>query len=196
MRRYDADHANKNRRRSRLRAPPSTIDGGATRRSWGKLIRILALGTELRQCLARFRIDRHSLPASALRQWDREKVPLEVDVRPPQIVLFTEAREWWKKINDGWQLDDSALLLLESALESFDRMREAQRILRREGIVIRDRFGQKKQHPATLTERDAKMSMIRSLKALEPRHRTFELAGPPARRKVGRSCRRTDNGSI
>src|SRR5688572_11777686 len=77
-----------------------------------------------------------------------------------------EARRWWKKIVSGWELDDSALLILQSGLECLDRMREAQEILKKEGCVIDDRFGQKKQHPATIIERDAKAQMIRALKAL------------------------------
>jgi len=88
------------------------------------------------------------------------------NVPKPPHGLSKEARLWWLKINSGWTLDDAALLLLESALECFDRMREAQKILKREGIIIRDRFGQKKSHPATLTERDAKLAMVRNLKAL------------------------------
>lgn len=98
--------------------------------------------------------------------------------KPPRG-LSKEAREWWKKINDGWQLDDAALLLLGSALECFDRMRKAQGILRREGIVIRDRFGQKKQHPATLVERDAKMALVRNLKALNLDLEPLNLPGRP-----------------
>lgn len=58
-------------------------------------------------------------------------------------------------------------------------MRKAQGILRREGIVIRDRFGQKKQHPATLVERDAKMALVRNLKALNLDLEPLNLPGRP-----------------
>jgi len=51
--------------------------------------------------------------------------------------------------------------------------------LRREGIVIRDRFGQKKQHPATLVERDAKMALVRNLKALNLDLEPLNLPGRP-----------------
>lgn len=84
---------------------------------------------------------------------------------PPKH-LSPEAAQWWDKINSGWALDDSALLLLESGLESFDRMRGAQKILKKEGITTVDRYGQTKQHPATITENNAKMMMLRTLKAL------------------------------
>ncbi len=93
--------------------------------------------------------------------------------KPPKT-LSREARVWWGKIVREWELDDPALLILGSALQSFDRMREAQAIIDKQGIVINDRFGQPKQHPATLVERDAKSVMIRALKTLnldiEPLH--------------------------
>src|SRR5687768_11554750 len=85
--------------------------------------------------------------------------------KPPPN-LSREAKAWWRKINSEWALDDSSLLILESAFESFDRMRQAQEIIAIEGIVIKDRFDQIKQHPATLVERDAKAAMVRQIKAL------------------------------
>jgi P27 family predicted phage terminase small subunit len=86
--------------------------------------------------------------------------------KPPKT-LSTEAKSWWRKIVDNFEIDDDAdSLLLQTALESFDRMRQAQAILAKDGIVIEDRFKQLRQHPATLVERDAKTAMQRALKAL------------------------------
>ena len=88
--------------------------------------------------------------------------------------LTREAQKWWRRINEGWTLDDPGLLILESALEAFDRMKQAQAVLKQDGIITQDRFGQDRQHPATKVERSARDSMIRSLKALnldiEPLH--------------------------
>jgi P27 family predicted phage terminase small subunit len=83
---------------------------------------------------------------------------------PPQ--LSREARRWWHRVNELYELDQPTLLILESALESFDRMRQAQAIIKAEGVVIDDRFGQKKQHPATIIERDSKQTLLRHWKAL------------------------------
>jgi phage terminase small subunit len=80
--------------------------------------------------------------------------------------LSKEAQIWWDKIVSGWELDDAALLLLESGLESFDRMRQAQAILKKEGAFIFDRFRQRRAHPALLVERDSKLSLIKNLKSL------------------------------
>lgn len=63
-------------------------------------------------------------------------------------------------------MDDASLIILESALEAFDRMRQAQALLAEEGLVVKDRFGQDKAHPAAAIERDAKGTMLRHIKAL------------------------------
>jgi P27 family predicted phage terminase small subunit len=84
----------------------------------------------------------------------------------PPKKLSPEARGWWIKINEAWEVVDGSLLVLENALEAFDRMRQAQAIIEAEGIVTSDRFGQVRQHPATIVERDAKQTLLRHLKAL------------------------------
>lgn len=82
--------------------------------------------------------------------------------------LSPSARKWWRLISDEYKINDPAgLLLLTSALEAFDRMREAQETLRSEGATIRDRFDQAKAHPATVTERDSRAAMLSALKALQ-----------------------------
>jgi len=80
--------------------------------------------------------------------------------------VSAEVKGWWRKIVATWELDDASLLVLEGACECFDRMRQAQAVIAKEGIVIRDRFEQLKPHPATVVERDAKAGLLRHLKAL------------------------------
>lgn len=87
------------------------------------------------------------------------------NLKPPKG-LSREGAKWWRRILEGWELDDPGLMLLENALTAFDRMREAQKLIRDEGIVTEDRFGQAKPHPATTIERDAKQTMLRNLKAV------------------------------
>jgi P27 family predicted phage terminase small subunit len=100
---------------------------------------------------------------------------LQTGPKPPKN-LSDEAKRWWKKLVSGWELDDAGFLVLENALESFDRMRQAQEMLAKEGLVTTDRFGQQKVHPAVLVERDAKAGLLRALRALnlqiEPLHDT------------------------
>lgn len=87
--------------------------------------------------------------------------------KPPEH-LSAEARRWWRRLHDEFDLGDTpARLLLQTALEAFDRMREAQGILATDGQVVRDRFDQRKAHPATVTERDARAQFLAALRQLD-----------------------------
>lgn len=63
-------------------------------------------------------------------------------------------------------MDDAAQLVLQTALESFDRMRGAQKLIADRGAVFEDRFGQLRPNPATTIERDARAALLAGLKAL------------------------------
>lgn len=81
--------------------------------------------------------------------------------------LSNEAKKWWRDILDDYAIDDpSGLLLLQTALEAFDRMRQAQKIIEEQGATIKDRFNQIKSHPQLTIERDSRSQMILALKAL------------------------------
>jgi phage terminase small subunit len=80
---------------------------------------------------------------------------------PAPAHLSPEAKIWWGKFVAGWSLDDAALLILQSALEAFDRMRGAQKILKRDGLTLKGRA-----HPCTVVERDARLAMLRALRSL------------------------------
>jgi len=81
--------------------------------------------------------------------------------------LSAEAKRWWRRITAEYALDDEAgRLLLQTALEAFDRMRECQAAIGQDGAVVEDRFGQKKPHPALTAERDSRSQMLAALKQL------------------------------
>lgn len=81
--------------------------------------------------------------------------------------LSPSAAEWWDKLTGEYALDDEqARLILQTALEAFDRMRECQAVIANDGPTIRDRFGQVKAHPLLSGERDARAQMMQALKAL------------------------------
>lgn len=98
--------------------------------------------------------------------------------------LSTEARTWWKRLSSEYEIsDDAGLLLLETAMQAFDRLRECQAAIERDGPMVLDRFGQRKAHPLLPTERDARAQMLAALRALnldvEPLH---DRPGRPAGR--------------
>lgn len=98
--------------------------------------------------------------------------------------LSTEAGTWWKRLTNEYEIsDDAGLLLLETAMQAFDRLRECQAAIKRDGQMVLDRFGQRKAHPLLPAERDARAQMLTALKALnldvEPLH---DRPGRPAGR--------------
>ncbi|WP_346433172.1 P27 family phage terminase small subunit [Natronospira bacteriovora] len=85
---------------------------------------------------------------------------------PPEN-LSPEAADWWSRLVTEYALDDDAgRLLLQVALEAFDRMRDAQATIKRDGETVLDRFGQPKAHPLLPTERDSRGQMLAALKQL------------------------------
>jgi P27 family predicted phage terminase small subunit len=73
----------------------------------------------------------------------------------------------WQRLAAEYQITDAGgLVILAAACEAHDRMRQAQAILKAEGLTAVDRFGQTKAHPMTLTERDSRAQMLAALKQL------------------------------
>jgi hypothetical protein len=62
--------------------------------------------------------------------------------------------------------DPAGLLLLTEAVECFDRKRQAEIIIKVEGLTTPDRFGQKKPHPCVAIARDARAQMLVALTKL------------------------------
>ncbi len=81
--------------------------------------------------------------------------------------LSREAKNLGKKLIDEYSIDDSGgLAILNMALEAFDRVKEAQKIIKREGMTVQDRWGQVKAHPLCCVERDSRAQFLQALKAL------------------------------
>jgi P27 family predicted phage terminase small subunit len=73
----------------------------------------------------------------------------------------------YRRLIDEYCIDDGAgLLLVATACESSDRLREAQAILKKQGLLVKDRFRQSKPHPACSIERDARTQLLAALRAL------------------------------
>ena len=85
---------------------------------------------------------------------------------PPKGVS-SEAKRWWRALMTENDISDAAgRLLLQTALEAFDRMREAQVQIEGDGSVVLDRFGQAKSHPSVAVERDARAQVMAALRQL------------------------------
>ena len=85
--------------------------------------------------------------------------------KPPRG-LSRQAQQLWKRLTDEFDFDDAGLILLLTCLQAHDRMIEARKILKLEGLVSKDRWGQPRVHPLTVVERDARSQFMQGLKLL------------------------------
>lgn len=80
--------------------------------------------------------------------------------------LSEKAQNLWREVTSEYQFGSSERAILRSGLEAFDRCLEAKEVLDRDGIVIEDRWSQKKPHPAVTIERDSRSQFLMAMKAL------------------------------
>lgn len=81
--------------------------------------------------------------------------------------LSKEAEQIRKQVIKDYSMQDiGGLKILQTALEAFDRMRECQARIAKDGIMISDRFDQAKQHPLLATERDARSQLLQAFRLL------------------------------
>jgi P27 family predicted phage terminase small subunit len=81
--------------------------------------------------------------------------------------LSAEAADRWRKLTLEYAITDVAgLMLVEAALVAWDRMRAAQALIKRDGMVVASSNGQQRAHPAVAIERDSRNAFQRALKQL------------------------------
>jgi P27 family predicted phage terminase small subunit len=94
--------------------------------------------------------------------------------------LSKEAKKLWESVVNEYAFEDSAgLAILTTACESFDRMKEAQSIIKKYGILLKDRFGQARTNPATVTERDSRSAFLQAMKQLNLDIESLQPVGRP-----------------
>ena len=98
----------------------------------------------------------------------------------PPSHLTAAGQKLWSSIFAENEFDAAALLLLATLCEQFDRLREAQSILKKDGVVTVDRFGQCKAHPAVAIESNAIAGLTRCWRLLGFDQAPSGLIGRPA----------------
>jgi P27 family predicted phage terminase small subunit len=94
--------------------------------------------------------------------------------------LSSEAKAIWRKLVAEYQIEDEGgCQILQTGLEAYTRMRDAQKQIASDGITTVDRFGQTKAHPLLPVERDARSQWLAALKQLN-------LDVEPANHTIGR----------
>ena len=80
--------------------------------------------------------------------------------------LGKDARQMWREIiaeYDGWGVAELSILC--SALEAYDRMKQAQRELGKT-LITKDKYNVVRVHPCVAVERDSRQAYLRALKQL------------------------------
>lgn len=93
--------------------------------------------------------------------------------------LAAETRRWVGQIIEDFELESFHFRTLIKAAEAHDRGEEARKILKADGIIITDRFGTKKAHPAVAIERDARVAWMRAIRELALDVEPPEAPRPP-----------------
>jgi len=90
------------------------------------------------------------------------------------MALSREASAMKKKILTEYQITDQAgLEILARAMESFDRMQAASKIIDRDGMTTRNRFDELREHPSMNSERKARAQFLIAMKMLN-----FDVGAP------------------
>lgn len=100
--------------------------------------------------------------------------------------LEAATRRWVTGILDEFSLESHHYKILVKAAEAHDRGEDARKILKADGIVISDRFGTKKAHPAVAIERDARVAFMRAVRELGLDGDATEAPRAPRTRDYGK----------
>ncbi len=84
----------------------------------------------------------------------------------PPAHLSARSKAFFRKLVSEYALSTAQLELLRRCCESMDRADQAIRVLEAEGVVVVDRHGQSKAHPAAGLERDSRLAVARLLREL------------------------------
>lgn len=90
------------------------------------------------------------------------------DLPQPPSHLETGGADLWRTIVLDYDLEASDLRVLEQACAHFDRAASARRQLEKspDGLLVKDRFGQWKEHPAVAIEQNATRLFLAALRQL------------------------------
>lgn len=80
--------------------------------------------------------------------------------------LSPEMTLWWRSLCRRYPFQPQHLRVLEVAADSWDRKIAARAEVKRDGLTVRDRFGQARPHPAVAIERDASVIFLRAVREL------------------------------
>jgi len=81
--------------------------------------------------------------------------------------LSASSKRWYREVVADYDLQSHHLRLLQVAAEAWDRLQQARAVIKKDGIVVADRYGSPKNHPALSTERDSRIAFVRAVRELD-----------------------------
>jgi len=93
--------------------------------------------------------------------------PEAVSLDEPPSGLSDAAKAFWRETVGEFELERHHVATLNEALYAWDRSAMARIIVDREGVTVRDRFGQVRVHPAVAVERDSRGQFLRAMRELD-----------------------------
>ena len=105
--------------------------------------------------------------------------PAAREFEPPSH-FSPEAQACWRELLEEYGIEDAGgRRIVRLHCEALQTARQAEAEVARDGVTVRDRWGQPRNHPATAVLRDARAQMLSTLRALN-------LDVIPPANKVGR----------
>jgi hypothetical protein len=93
----------------------------------------------------------------------------------PKATLSPEAQRLQRKIQKQWKIrDEPGISILWTAMRCWDQIHQAEEILQRDGLIVKDRFGQDRVHPAAQVLKESRAHFLQSVKALNLDLETLE----------------------
>lgn len=93
----------------------------------------------------------------------------DVAVTPsgPQADLGPAGRDLWVRLTSAYRIDDEhGKAVLAIACKALDRAESCRKVIDKDGLSTRDRWGQVKVHPLLAPERDARAAVLLALRQL------------------------------
>jgi len=95
--------------------------------------------------------------------------------------LSIATHAWFTSIDERYRLSNDRRRMLLVADEMFDRSEECRRQVAADGLMVRDRYGQQKVHPAADAERAAKSLFLQAMKNLVLDDVSEPVTGPASK---------------
>ena len=119
----------------------------------------------------------------------RNQNRLNLNTPKPPRTLSGPSKTLWLTVQSQFGIDDAGgLAVLSAACEAHQRVRQAQVILKDEGLLVRDARGQIRPHPAVKIEVDSRAQFLAAVKQLnldlEPLEHSVGRPGGGAKGKL------------